>query len=309
MSLLSRAGEIIGKKKYSAEYEADLYYKSALENAGVCLIEKEYKKLMPQVCRCEALGIENQSLKDKFNAVIRRRKEIFAANGIDEKKFYPLYSCSECGDTGYVNGKPCICLKQAANNLITAQYGIDAMKFKSFEETDVETDPVLKAYLADTYAKMQKYCGSFPETKYKTHVFSGLSGTGKTYLASCISKKIIEMGYTVIFVTAFKLNEIFLKYHTSYKDGSETCLDYLYGCDLLVIDDLGTENTFKNVTNEYLLSILSERIIEEKHTLITTNLDGEQIRRKYDDRFHSRLLNKRGTFVFNFTGEDLRQLK
>lgn len=309
MSLLSQAEELINKRKSTAEYEADLYYNNALKTAEISLIEKEYRSLLPKFCKFEALGIENKDLKIKFSDILKQRKDIFIKNKIDEKKFKPKYSCSKCNDTGYCNGKSCVCLKQAVNNIITNEYGIDVMKFRNFEDTDVESNPLYKLYLADKYEKMQRYCNGFPDTKYKTHVFNGLSGTGKTFLASCVSKKIIDRGFTVIFVTAFKLNEIFLKYHTDFKGEGGVYLDNLYTCDLLVIDDLGTENTFKNVTNEYLLSIISERIAEVKHTLITTNLNGEQIRQKYEDRFHSRLLDKHRTYVIDFIGEDLRQIK
>jgi DNA replication protein DnaC len=118
----------------------------------------------------------------------------------------------------------------------------------------------------------------------------------------------MERGYTVIFLTAFKLNEIFLRYHLDHRDGGRDYLENIYGCDLLVIDDLGTENIFKNVTVEYLLSLISERMFSGAHTLITTNLDGVQLMSRYGERLYSRLTDKRKTYIFQFTGKNLRRI-
>lgn len=119
----------------------------------------------------------------------------------------------------------------------------------------------------------------------------------------------MQKGGSVIFVTAFKLNKIFLNYHLDFSGGYSDYIENLYDCDLLVIDDLGTENIYKNVTCEYFLSLISERITNNRHTLITTNLGAEHLRARYDDRFYSRLLDKNKTYTICFDGEDLRQIK
>jgi DNA replication protein DnaC len=309
MSLLTQAEEIINRRRFQAENTAQGYYDNALKNPEIAQAENAYRRLLPKISKCEALGIKDEKLFKEFAIISEARKETFSKHGVFEALFLPDYKCKKCGDTGYRKGIACVCLKQEINNIIISEYGTNLSDFKSFEDTDLESNPVFKDSLADKYEKIQKYCCNFPDTKYKTHIFTGFSGTGKTYLASCAAKKVMERGYTVIFLTAFRLNEIFLKYHTDFKGEGASCMDNLYTCDFLVIDDLGTENTFKNVTAEYLLSLFSERFSSGRHTLITTNLDGEQIRLKYDDRIYSRLMDKYRTYIFRFEGKDLRQIK
>lgn len=309
MSLLKQAEYIILKRKQSAESKALFNYKKALNFPEIKAAERNYSVLLPKLCRCEAFNIEDENLKKQYLIALKQRKEALEKYKISDNDLIPQYYCPKCKDTGYKDGVACICLKQTVNNIITDEYGINTQTFNSFEDNGLDENPVYKQQLADKYEKMLSYCNSFPSTKYSTHIFTGLSGTGKTYLASCVAKKIMERGYSVIFITAFKINEIFLKYHLDFRGEGSAYLDNLYTCNMLVIDDLGTENTFKNVTNEYLLSLLSERFANNRHTLVTTNLDGEQIRQKYDDRLHSRLLDKKRTYIFPFAGDDLRQIK
>ena len=83
-------------------------------------------------------------------------------------------------------------------------------------------------------------------------------------------------------------------------------LDKYLSCELLCIDDLGTENLIKNVTVEYLYLIINERLQSGKNTIITTNLDLQQIMQNYDERIFSRIANKQECILFNMTGDDLR---
>ena len=308
MNLIKQAENVILKRKQKAEEYAISCYNAALKIPEFKQVEKAYNSFLPKLTRLEAFGIKDEEVKGKYLIAYEKRKEVLKKYNIKERNFKPKYSCLLCNDTGYKDGIACICLKQEINNIISIEYGI-GKTFHSFESNSIESNPLYKMQLSSLYENMQKYCSGFPDTKYTTHIFTGLSGTGKTYLATCVARNIMEKGFTVIFVTAFKLNEIFLKYHLDFKGEGGDYLDNLYSCDFLVIDDLGTENTLKNVTNEYLLSLVSERLNNNKHTLLTTNLNGDQIRLKYDDRLHSRLLDKKKTYVFTFSGEDLRQIK
>ena len=121
----------------------------------------------------------------------------------------------------------------------------------------------------------------------------GSSGSGKTVLASAVAAAFMERGASAVTVTAFGFVRRALDYHTQfsipdYTDGFTPMLD----CDLLVIDDLGTENTLKNVTKEYLYTVINERWIRGKHTLITTNLDAKSIMTRYGESIASRLFDK-----------------
>ena len=106
--------------------------------------------------------------------------------------------------------------------------------------------------------KIKKFCEVFPDTT-KNIIISGTVGTGKSYLAGCVANDLLKKGYNVVFITAIELNAILLKYHTAPIDEKSLYLEVLTDCDLLIIDDLGTEPIYQNVTSEYLLTILSER--------------------------------------------------
>jgi DNA replication protein DnaC len=301
VNLVKQAENIVNKRKKEAENAAENAYEKAMEIPEVKACEVAYCALLPKISRCEALNFDDKKLKESFEKAFRQRKEIFKKYVINEKDFEPRYHCPKCKDTGYYEGKECVCLKQEINAIINREYG--AGVFNSFEDGLPENFNELNGI----YEKIRKYCECFPDNKYLTLIFRGMSGTGKTCLASCVADSVIKKGYTVIFITAFKLNEIFKMYHLDFKGKGADLLENLYTCDLLVIDDLGTETSLKNITNEYLLSLISERTFNNKHLIVTTNFDDEKLFNKYDGRLTSRLLDKNKTYIFNFTGDDLRQ--
>ncbi len=307
MSLLGQAEYIISKKRQSAEQAAAENYRKALEFPEIMEAEREYGSVLPKYCRCEALHIDDQEIREKFEKARRKREQALKKYGFCEDDFMPKYSCPDCRDSGYKEGSPCSCLRQAINNIITENYGINVSQLPGFEYADSVSKAACEQ-LGGLYDSMKKYCESFPDTRYTTHVFSGTTGTGKTHLACCVAKRVMERGFTIIFLTAFKLNEIFLRYHLGHKNIGAEYLENIYGCDLLVIDDLGTENIFNNVTVEYLLSLISERMFSGAHTLITTNLDGEQLMSRYSERLYSRLADKKKSCIFQFSGKDLRRI-
>lgn len=307
MSLMQSAKEILLKRRQQAQQNAFSAYQKAMSNAELKTCQQEIDRLLPEIAKSEALGKADEKLNKKYSDAINLKKELLQKYNIDEKDFTPKYFCRRCNDSGYINGEVCACLKQIINTIITEQYGLNSLT--GFTDKKVNSSPEYKQLLEDKYAIMNKYCEHFPDTKYCTHIFWGETGTGKTYLSCFIAKNIMKKGHSVIFVSAFKLNKIFLEYHLDFNGQYADYIETLYDCDLLIIDDLGTENCYKNVTNEYLLSLISERLQGCKHTLITTNLGAEHLRQKYDERFYSRLTDKNKTYILNFCGKDLRQVK
>lgn len=154
------------------------------------------------------------------------------------------------------------------------------------------------------YAKMQTFCDRFAATPVVNVVFTGDVGSGKTHLATCIYTRLLAEGYSALWTTAFGLGNLFLKNHTSLDKGSD--IDALLGTDLLVIDDLGTEPLYRNVTLQYLYSVLNGRMLANKRTVITTNLTPEGIFDRYGERIFSRLNNKQSCVTVSMKGRDLR---
>ena len=126
-------------------------------------------------------------------------------------------------------------------------------------------------------------------------------------MCSVVSNVMMKKGYTVLFLNSCELNELFLKYHLADIALKGDIIYPVYQCDLLVIDDLGMENIYKNVTVPYLYSLIINR--RQKHTIITTNLSHSQIAERYDFRISSRLMDKNLTINVPVLGEDLRLKK
>ena len=210
-----------------------------------------------------------------------------------------VYSCDICKDNGYINGKRCACFNKALIKTALLELGVNESSKVSFSSS-------IPTPLKKHYAIMQDYANNFPSVDVNNYVFIGSPGTGKTYLSKCVENEVLTKGYSAIFLTATDLINIFLKIHLSEVDKS-LILDILSNCDLLIIDDLGTEPMYKNVTVEYLLTVISTRLDNSKPFIITTNLSTSELLDRYNERLISRLSDKTKTRFIPFNLEDLRR--
>ena len=253
-------------------------------------------------------GDEKAALIHKINAEKLKNDLLTAAekSGVKKSDLTPEYDCKLCNDTGFTkNGEKCSCYNLALKKITFDALGIENPSLPSFEKSKYEDKNGLKKI----YDKIKVYCEKFTPSTAKNIVISGDVGTGKSFLAGAIVTQVEKAGYNPIFITAQNLNNVFLKYHTAPIDEKSFYSSLLCDCDLLVIDDLGCEPPFKNVTNEYLLMVLCERTAKSLPTIITTNLSQNQLLDRYGDRILSRLNDKRRGSFIEIKGEDLRRLK
>lgn len=253
-------------------------------------------------------GDEKTALIHKINAGKLKNDLLTAAekSGVKKSDLTPKYDCKLCNDTGFTkNGEKCSCYNLALKKITFDALGIENPSLPSFEKSKYEDKNGLKKI----YDKIKVYCEKFTPSSAKNIVISGDVGTGKSFLAGAIVTQVEKAGYNPIFITAQNLNNVFLKYHTAPIDEKSFYSSLLCDCDLLVIDDLGCEPPFKNVTNEYLLMVLCERTAKSLPTIITTNLSQNQLLDRYGDRVLSRLNDKRRGSFIEIKGEDLRRLK
>ena len=136
-------------------------------------------------------------------------------------------------------------------------------------------------------------------------MFYGDTGLGKTFMCNCIAKSLLDKGHLVIYQTAFKMFEIIEDYKFKNADShiSKENYENLFDCDLLIIDDLGTELT-NSFTNSELFNILNTRLLSGKKTIISTNLSPMQLGSNYAQRIFSRLFDR--FKMVKFIGKDLR---
>lgn len=228
--------------------------------------------------------------------------------GFCEDDFKSKPACPHCGDTGYCDGKVCSCVWDSFIKNLKIECQIDERAKFSFADCNLSAvkNKAQRTALDELYSSMKKYVDKFPAAKCRTLVFSGGVGTGKTCLASAMSRAVVEKGYAVKFVSAYEFCSLMLTVHTSPISERNALLHDVLTCDLLVIDDLGTEPMLKNVTVEYLLLTLEERQSRGLFSIITTNLSGENILNRYGERIYSRLSHKQHSMILELQGSDLR---
>ena len=180
-------------------------------------------------------------------------------------------------------------------------------EFKDINFSVFGTDVVSE--MKNLYKKLEDYSANLINAQKKIITLIGNTGVGKTYLAECTVNNAINNSFYTVYTTAFALGNEMLSYHLADLNNKKTILSKFLNCDFLVIDDLGSEPKYNNVTEEYLYLIINERLNKNKNTLITTNLDLEQIRNNYGERIFSRIANQNKCAIIKLQGKDLRLKK
>lgn len=238
-----------------------------------------------------------KTLNEKLK-VLEEKKSIFYDNFLKNTNFSKYEpKCKICNDEGFINNVRCKCYYKKLTEISLNYLGVSQKKHPKFSN---EVPPVLEKI----YNIFKEYTEKFPKVETKNFVFLGQTGTGKTYLSECVFSEIENKGLNAIYLTSNELNQAFLKMHLDEID-KLTAFNVLVNSDFLVIDDLGTEPIYKNVTVEYLLSLISQRIEKGMPFIITTNLTTQEISERYNERLLSRL-NSNGTKIIPFYSKDLR---
>ncbi|MCL2756295.1 MAG: ATP-binding protein [Firmicutes bacterium] len=167
-------------------------------------------------------------------------------------------------------------------------------------KTDFSKPPI---GLENVYNHLETFVREFPKNKKPNRVISGPTGTGKTYAVQTLGNSLIESRQSVLYVTAFQLINRFKSYCF---ERDQLAFDDMIECDVLIIDDLGTEPVIKNITDEYLYNLINERYTRGKSFIITTNLDRDMMTERYGDRISSRVFAKETTAEIKLGGIDLR---
>ncbi len=244
-----------------------------------------------------------------------RRSFLLRLAGYTEEDLQPVYECPYCQDTGFVDGKRCRCFEQ---QLIDSAYERSHLKHllqqNNFDHFDLERfSPVqrehepcsARAQMQTILSAVRQDIRSFPANGPLNYLLTGSTGTGKTFLAGCIAKEILDKGYTVLYLSAYDLVAQLSdrRFHYRESDPSADNIQFMQDCDLLIIDDLGTEAPNKASAAD-LLHLIDLRIQNGRSTILTTNLELSAISKLYTDRMVSRLL---GSYrMLHFVGADLR---
>lgn len=249
------------------------------------------------------------TLKQKLAELSNRKKQLLTHAGLSPDYLSPIYDCPDCQDTGYIGQKKCHCFKQQMINLLYEQSNIEDIlrnvDFSFLSEEYYEGEDLTR------FQNAVKNCREFIETfktDYRNLFFYGTVGTGKSFLSYCIAKELLRNGHSVIYFSAVGLFDTLARYSFDYKlkDSLYNVYEDLYNCDLMIIDDLGTEVTNSFVTSQ-LFSCLNERHLRKKATIISTNLALDELRERYSDRIFSRITSQYQ--LCKMSGPDIRIYK
>ena len=308
--------------KLKAEYEEkNLNAKRAAEsrNLEVCLahpdiaaIDRELSltsiKILRAASDAESAKEKFASLKARVAELREKKTELLREYGYPEGWCDVKYECTACSDTGYVDGKMCVCFKK---KLVLAGYessGIGALikkqTFDNFSFDYYKDDEQALKLMRANYDIMRTYADNFC-AKAENLLLIGGTGLGKTHLSSAMAKIIIERGYDVLYESAPNIFADF-EQERFVREGEMRKSDRYFTSELLIIDDLGTENTTQYALS-CLYNLINTRINKGLSTVISTNLMPEGLYQRYTDRITSRLFGEYRVLLF--LGTDVRAQK
>lgn len=254
-----------------------------------------------------------QRQRESIHALQQEKQSILRELGYPADYLEPVYTCPDCKDTGFIDGKRCHCFIQASIDLIYTQSNIkNILERENFSQFSFDyysreqTNPATGLSAYETAQKAVADCRSFIadfDRSFENLFFYGETGVGKTFLSNCVARELLDQGHSVIYFTAFQLFEIFEK-STFQKDAQASASQQtIFDCDLLIIDDLGTElaNAF---TTSQLFLCLNERMLRRKSTLISTNLSMDELAAVYSERTCSRIFSN--YTMIKLFGDDIR---
>ena len=306
----------------------------------------EYQKLvestgaLAKACTKKLLDGDEQAivvLKNKLADLSLQKKTLLKQHGYSSDYLEPIYNCPFCQDTGYlqpsshatvatdstsasdaadfdvagISGgrEKCRCFRQKEIALLYEQSNIQKTIEKenfstlSFEYYEGEDRKRFQEAVRISLDFVQNF-----EQDYQNLFFYGTVGTGKSFLSGCIARELLQTGHSVIYFSSAGLFDTLARYSFDAK-AKETLYNFykdLYNCDLVIIDDLGTEVTNSFVTSQ-LFGCLNERYLRRKATIISTNLSLEELRDRYSDRIFSRITSN--FTICKLSGPDIRIYK
>lgn len=264
------------------------------------------------------------NLRKQIEALKKEKNELLLSITNDENYLLPKYDCNLCNDTGYITEnyktQMCQCLKQQLYNIEYNKSNISNLenhKFENFLSTVYSTDVDKVKYNSDISPRenieiikkiSQKFIKNFDDSNEKNLLFTGNTGLGKTFLSGCIANELLKKGKNVLYQTAPVMLDTIIDYRFGKTDNS--IYNNLLDVDLLIIDDLGTE-CMNNMKFTELFTVLNTRLLNSNNkvtkTIISTNLNIQNLFKNYDERIVSRLIGNYN--ICRFFGDDIRFMK
>ena len=258
------------------------------------------------------------ALRDENLSLQAEKRELLERMGLPENCLEETPVCSRCGDTGYRDGHVCRCLRRyyarEQKKELSRMLDLGGQSFDTFD-LDWYSDQLLpgqsKSEREQMEGKVYETCVAFAHQfgrRAENLLLFGAPGLGKTHLSAAIARDVSDKGFSVVYDTASHVFERFETQKFGGREDQETAADVerVLNCDLLILDDLGSELTTQFVQSA-LYELLNTRLVGEKHTVISSNLTMEEAARRYSPQIASRLMGE--YHVLHFFGDDIRLLK
>ena len=286
----------------------------------------EYKDYLTQISLLSvdaakfSLTGDNEALKNlhaNIEDLRTKMEQALIGGGFPLDYLDPVYTCNACKDTGYIDNEKCTCFKQATINLLYEQSNLtDILNSENFDTFSLKyysnnsIDPITGLTPQDNAKKVlsicQEYVTNFPCGD--NILFYGSTGVGKTFLSNCIAKALLDKAHSVLYMSAIDLYENLSNKSSDNYTGIETPAleEQIMSCDLLIIDDLGTElvNSF---TSSRLFHCLNNRLQRNLSTIISTNFTLQELMSTYSERIFSRISSSYK--LLKLFGDDIRIIK
>lgn len=320
--LLARARD--AQAELRAENDAELARRTARVYARVPEVEDIDHRLRAQMAELARLTLSRAgdisarlaALKDENLALQMRRAELLTAHGFPADYLAPIYSCQKCRDSGTYDNHPCDCLVRLYNKELTRELGAllrhGDESFERFDlslysdQYDARYGVVPREAMRKVYELCRRFADSFPNVNSNL-LLQGDTGLGKTYLSACIARTVAEKGCSVCYDSATAALEAYEQQKfardSAVGAAAELRVQRMRECDLMILDDLGTE-LVTPMSVSALYTLINGRLTLGKRTIINTNCTDEELSRRYGAQIYSRIM---GEFIrLPFAGRDIR---
>lgn len=282
-------------------------------------IERELSSTAVQAARAVLNG-ENTAqqlmrLKERNLALQKELASLLRAAALEPDALEPQYTCKDCQDTGYLDGKPCACLRQQLRQEAYRRLNqLSPLSLSTFDGFSLEYYaptppregfPSPRRRMEDIFRYCKNYAANF-SVQSPSLLMQGPTGLGKTHLSLAIARVAINKGYGVIYGSAPNIVSKLEKERFGANRNGEDSEQHFIQCDLLILDDLGTEFS-TSFSNAAIYNILNSRLMTGKPTIISTNLSMKDLERCYSERLVSRVMGNH--IRLEFLGNDVRQQK
>lgn len=316
MKTSNKASEILAKRRQENEINRNKRIDEVYEKIPtMASLEKNIKELGFTIINQTLSGGDTENLEVKLKKLRALKEKLLLENGFSKDYMDLKYHHDLCKDTGFVGNEMCSCRKQIIidenYNLSNIKNLIEKENFSNFDDTLFDDNPygnypfTPRENIRIVKDNLMKYINNFSKESKNIYIF-GAVGRGKTFLLNSVAKELLDRNCSVLYMTSSSLFKFLNDYNWAFEEQRykhQEKYDFILDCDLLIIDDLGSEYPSKNNTSN-LFDIVNTRMISQKPILFSTNYDESMLSDTYGPRIFSRIVGN--SEVYEIFGKDLR---